>query len=100
MDSAKDLSTSFSTMRNLALGSVLALLLVALASGFLVYRAYENSGRRVYVVCANRLGGGPFGRQRRPHAPTRPATWCASSCKPCSATTNTPTRPTWTRPCP
>ena len=50
MDSAKDLSTSFSTMRNLALGSVLALLLVALASGFLVYRAYENSGRRVYVV--------------------------------------------------
>ncbi|TGE22593.1 conjugal transfer protein TraK [Hymenobacter metallicola] len=50
MDSAKDLSTSFSTMRNLALGSVLALLLVALASGFLVYRAYENSGKRVYVV--------------------------------------------------
>lgn len=50
MDSAKDLSTTFSTMRNLALGSVLALLLVALASGFLVYRAYENSGRRVYVV--------------------------------------------------
>lgn len=50
MDSAKDLSTSFTTMRNLALGSVLALLVVALASGFLVYRAYENSGRRVYVV--------------------------------------------------
>jgi hypothetical protein len=50
MDSAKNLSTSFSTMRNLAMGSVLALLLVALAAGFLVYRAYENSGRRVYVV--------------------------------------------------
>ncbi len=50
MDSAKDLSTSFSTMRNLAMGSVLALLLVALASGYLVYRAYENSGKRVYVV--------------------------------------------------
>ncbi len=50
MDSAKNLSASFSTMRNLAMGSVLALLLVALASGFLVYRAYENSGRRVYVV--------------------------------------------------
>ncbi|WP_143434654.1 conjugal transfer protein TraK [Hymenobacter roseosalivarius] len=50
MDSAKDLSTSFSTMRNLALGSIFALLLVALASGYLVYRAYENSGKRVYVV--------------------------------------------------
>ena len=50
MDSAKNLSTSFSTMRNLAMGSVLALLLVSLAAGFLVYRAYENSGRRVYVV--------------------------------------------------
>jgi hypothetical protein len=37
-------------MRNLAMGSVLALLLVSLAAGFLVYRAYENSGRRVYVV--------------------------------------------------
>ncbi|UOQ83232.1 conjugal transfer protein TraK [Hymenobacter sp. 5414T-23] len=50
MDSAKNLSTSFSTMRNLAMGSVFALLLVSLAAGFLVYRAYENSGRRVYVV--------------------------------------------------
>lgn len=50
MDSAKNLSTSFSTMRNLAMGSVLALLLVSLAAGLLVYRAYENSGRRVYVV--------------------------------------------------
>lgn len=37
-------------MRNLAMGSVFALLLVSLAAGFLVYRAYENSGRRVYVV--------------------------------------------------
>ena len=50
MDSAKNLSTTFSTMRNLAMGSVFALLLVSLAAGFLVYRAYENSGRRVYVV--------------------------------------------------
>lgn len=50
MDSAKDLSTSFSTMRNLALGSLAALLLIALGAGWLVYRAYENSGRRVYVV--------------------------------------------------
>lgn len=50
MDSAQDLSTSFSTMRNLAMGSLAALLLVALGSGLLVYRAYENSGRRVYVV--------------------------------------------------
>ncbi|WP_208133276.1 conjugal transfer protein TraK [Hymenobacter sp. BT559] len=37
-------------MRNLAMGSVFALLLVSLAAGLLVYRAYENSGRRVYVV--------------------------------------------------
>ena len=50
MDSAKDLSVTFSTMRNLTIGSILALLLVALGSGFMLYRAYEKSGQRVYVV--------------------------------------------------
>jgi len=37
-------------MRNLALGSLGALVLVALVAGFMVFRAYENSGQRVYVV--------------------------------------------------
>lgn len=32
------------------MGSVIALLLVAVGAGFMVYRAYEQSGRRVYVV--------------------------------------------------
>jgi hypothetical protein len=50
MDSAKDLSTSFSTMRNLAMGSILALLLVALTAGYMVYRISEKAGQRVYVV--------------------------------------------------
>jgi len=37
-------------MRNVALLSLGALVLVALAAGFMVFRAYENSGQRVYVV--------------------------------------------------
>jgi len=37
-------------MRNLAMGSVLALLLVALTAGFMVYRINKEAGQRVYVV--------------------------------------------------
>ena len=50
MDSAKDLSTSFSAMRNIAMGSILALLLVALQPAYMVYRINEKAGQRVYVV--------------------------------------------------
>lgn len=50
MDSAKDLSVSFSTMRNITLGSIAALLIGSLYNGFLIHRAYEKSDQRVYMV--------------------------------------------------
>lgn len=50
MDSANNLSTSFSTMRNIAMGSILALLLVALGAGYVVYHLHQQAGQRVYVV--------------------------------------------------
>lgn len=50
MDSAKSFSSSFVAMRNLAMGSLAALVLVTIGAGVLVYRAYESAGQRVYMV--------------------------------------------------
>jgi hypothetical protein len=53
MTSVKDLDRTFNTMRNVALLSVLSTFIVALVAGLLVFRAYESSGQRVYVVGNN-----------------------------------------------
>lgn len=37
-------------MRNIAMGSLAALVLVVIGAGALVYRAYEGAGQRVYMV--------------------------------------------------
>jgi hypothetical protein len=50
MNTVQDLNKSFVTMRTMALAALALLGVVTVAAGTLLYRAYESTGQRVYVV--------------------------------------------------